>query len=501
MTGSSNRPQRAGGPVGVGIAALMSLVLVVACGSDGQDDAASDEQRTEVEVAPVRRISQPTELGSCPGLPGTEENFTVEPTLAVNPTDPDNLIAAWQQDRSFASRGNVAAYSTDGGDTWEVAVVPGANTCARGHLGIADAWLTFDAGGTAYLASLAGRPGEGGEPIVAGVIVNASTDGGRTWSDARRVTEYTAFDDKPAIMADPNAEGVVYAVWERSEGEGSCGREGPCRPVVLFARSDDGALSWSDPEPIAPPQVDGVRQNNARVLVLPDGTLRVFYEQRPDVNTNDAAGLEQRLLMVSSDDGGRSWSEPSEILTVHQYFPFTPSDGRFYALFNEAVTVDDAGNIHVVATHNESAETTAGSRVELLTSTDGGVTWSPPEGVATLDGFATLPTVAASTDSGVAVTWYDFASDSPDDEGVTFTYRAAVRPAGTDEWGQHDIVEFDAERCGLFSPEGLPGPDVPWIGEYFGLVPLVGGGFATALGACPPAADLGVEDILFTTLR
>src|SRR4051794_22487993 len=48
------------------------------------------------------------------------ENSEVEPYVAVNPANPDNLIAAWQQDRysDGGAQGLVTASSFDGGQTW-----------------------------------------------------------------------------------------------------------------------------------------------------------------------------------------------------------------------------------------------------------------------------------------------------------------------------------------------------------------------------------------------
>ncbi len=48
-------------------------------------------------------------------------NSEVEPYLAVNPTNPNNLIAVWQQDRwdDSGSRGNLAEVSFDGGNSWQ----------------------------------------------------------------------------------------------------------------------------------------------------------------------------------------------------------------------------------------------------------------------------------------------------------------------------------------------------------------------------------------------
>src|SRR5262249_30420408 len=113
------------------------------------------------ESAPIT-LSGPSPLANCPGLPGTITNFTAEPSMAVNPVNHDNIVAAWQQDRSFAARGNVVSYSRDGGRTRHEGTVPRADTRTPGQLGVGGAGLSFYRARTAYLARLVGRPPQRG---------------------------------------------------------------------------------------------------------------------------------------------------------------------------------------------------------------------------------------------------------------------------------------------------------------------------------------------------
>ena len=89
----------------------------------------------------------------------------VEPWLDVNPTDPDNLVAFWQQDRwsNGGSRGNVAAVSLNGGQTWTIVPVPGQTDCTGGPFEVETEWGIFEevycAGNDATLRFL-----EQGEP-------------------------------------------------------------------------------------------------------------------------------------------------------------------------------------------------------------------------------------------------------------------------------------------------------------------------------------------------
>ena len=59
-------------------------------------------------------------FGSGPGAINYT-NAEVEPYVAVNPANPQNLIGAWQQDRwnDGGSHGLVAGYSMDGGKPWK----------------------------------------------------------------------------------------------------------------------------------------------------------------------------------------------------------------------------------------------------------------------------------------------------------------------------------------------------------------------------------------------
>src|SRR4051794_17582606 len=56
-----------------------------------------------------------------------------EPYLAASPTDPDRLIATWQQDRltSAGAVGVAVAASSDGGATWHSQPLPGGAPCGR----------------------------------------------------------------------------------------------------------------------------------------------------------------------------------------------------------------------------------------------------------------------------------------------------------------------------------------------------------------------------------
>ena len=466
----------------VGVVAV-SAVVVASLGGIASSAVAESNSIT---------LSGPSPLAHCPGLPGTVTNFTSEPSMAVNPRDDKNIVVAWQQDRSFASRGNVVSYSHDGGSTWHEVTVPGASTCTPGQLGVADAWLTFDKAGTVYLASLVGRPDVDGG-IVSAVIVNRSVDGGATWSAATQVTDFTSFDDQESITADPNRAGVVYATWDRSDAD--CDNSVSCSAALYFSRSIDGGRTWSAPSPVAP---SSQGQIDARVVILPSGALRLFYEELPPSTGENQGGVTRDLKMVSSSDGGATWGAPQAVMQLRHFLPADASGHQFDTHYDEAVTADQRGTLYVVSTENTSAASDTPSTVNLRISRDGGSTWTQPKIIARPAGDSTLPSIAVNSLGLVGVTWYDFAGGQSNSSTWPLAYRAAMAPVTAQAWHVRTLAQFDALKCGTFSQPGLPGPVLPWMGEYFGLSPLHGARFGTAYSVCAPAAHVGVEDIVFS---
>ena len=126
-------------------------------------------------TAPVR-ASGPSPFASCNiGGPGTVYvNAEVEPWLAVNPANPSNLIAVWQQDRwsNGGSHGLLAASSFDGGHTWAETPQP-FSLCANGlpYERASDPWVSFGPDGTAYSVSISFNQSNNSNAVGAAVSI------------------------------------------------------------------------------------------------------------------------------------------------------------------------------------------------------------------------------------------------------------------------------------------------------------------------------------------
>ena len=211
-------------------------------------------------------------------------NSEVEPWLAANPTNPANLVVAYQQDRwsTGSARGIGISASADGGVTWVPTVLPGITKCAGGvYEGAGDPWVTFSPNGRLYSISLGSSLTQ---EFATAILVNTSDDGGRTWGPATtliRDTDPALLNDKESITADPTDGRYVYAVWDRTRFPSDirsqqrlAGRPRSFRSNMMFSRTTDGGMSWEPARPIV------AADNNARlwttghqIVVLPNGDL------------------------------------------------------------------------------------------------------------------------------------------------------------------------------------------------------------------------------------
>src|SRR3974390_1093592 len=112
------------------ISGRVSAVLAACSGGGGGGSPPAPPSPPPFTSVSQVRISQPSTFTSgCDGVASTGTLYTntaVEPSLAVNPTSPLNLIAAWQQNRwsDGGAQGLNLAASFDGGKSWSPSSAP-----------------------------------------------------------------------------------------------------------------------------------------------------------------------------------------------------------------------------------------------------------------------------------------------------------------------------------------------------------------------------------------
>jgi hypothetical protein len=417
-------------------------------------------------------------------------NSEVEPFLAVNPGSPTNLIGVWQQDRwsDGGAHGLTAAASFDGGSSWTDVPLPfdacaaPADPVANIYNRASDPWVSIGPDGTAYAVSISINVNTNDGAVLAAT----SRDGGLSWSPARvvkadkgtsptlfEVTQF--FDDKEAVTADPTHAGVAYVVWDRLVSPSAAFdadlHARAFRGPTWFSKTTDGGATWHSKQIFDPGEKN---QTIGNIIVVDPrtGTLYDFFALL--LSTGPKAARGQQVAMISSTDGGNTWSGPtivSSLLSVGVSDPnnLDPRTGAAPApLRTGDITPEPAidpatGQLYVVW---QDARFSGGSfdEVAISTSTNGGHTWSAPKRVNTPTNHpAFTPSVAVNSAHTVGVTYYQWDTDTASGSEPTNYRIKEIAPAA--------IGSPDATSLQTASAASVAGPfnmlDAPFAGGYF----------------------------------
>jgi hypothetical protein len=457
-----------------------------------------------------------------------------EPSIAVNPTNPLNVVVAAKDEREGTNTKHVYIYtSTDGGVSWLNQRFPYRQPPPPFS---SDPVVNFADDGLLYVTSL---PYGGG---TSGIQVTRSTDGGITFLPASQVTsnpnsdkEWTWVDNNPASPFYHR----VYVAW-RNFGSG---------PDIVLNYSTDRGVTWSAdsqvasfayqfPMPVTLPNGDVLvtfqpgsntvgyaRSTDGGVTFGPVQTIAplTYPECPPDnagcgiwrlnpipstaVNPNNgnavimwADGLDSRatILYSRSSDNGATWSTaarlaPSPVNDTYQVEPW--------------VEADEEGTFHSIWYDDRDAPNTSIFHILYSQSTDNGVTWSQPAristaasdlkiGIPTGYGLAAGDYIQVTASHGnVYAAWTDTRSGTGEDiyvvrgtwSGGTPTPAPTSTPCPTPGYSAL-IVHADGEGAAptLLQSELLAEPDII-VANLF-----------DARGTTPTLGQLQVYDFVFT---
>jgi hypothetical protein len=489
-------------PVRSSALASLAAALLAACG-DGEGP------RPPLPLARPGQVS-----GASPFAPGCSSvpqagiryaGTAVEPSLAVNPTNADHLVAAWQQDRwsNGGADGLVAAVSRDGGASWTRSLVP-FSVCGGGagvgrYQRATDPWVTFSAdGATVLVAGLAFDTSAGS--AAKAILVARSTDGGSSFADPVALASDTNPDfglDKPSITADPFDPARAYAVWDRLTGLTASDPALSTGPA-WFSSSADGGATWTPPAILDDPGGDA-QTISSQVVVLPGGALVNVHVRITSASSRTPT---YEVVAARSADHGASWSAPAVVGALLSRGARDPKTGhpiRAGEVVPSSAVDLSTGALHVVW---EDARFSGGAHdgIALSTSADGGVTWSAPAQVNGAPGAEAFRPAVAAAGGKIALTYYDLRNDVAADAWHTWTtFWLATSTDGGASWAE-------TPEGGPFDLRTAPDADGWFLGDYTGLVAaqgefvaLFGMGrasedpFAALFGAAGATADVFVS--------
>jgi len=433
--------------------ALLSVIIYMRERSGGPGPS----EGADVGARPVPPPNIPVTTG------GNDNN---EPTIAINPLDPDNMVAG-SNDYNTPDGDSWPGYYTthDGGSTWTENLIPGypgdsGNSALSGFKGGGDPVLMSDSQGNFYYAGIAFKRSVNPlNPIGFGinlgvancVFVARSSDGGDNFDQVvvvwAALQNLVRFNDKEWIAVDP-INGNVYMVWAVFVGL--------MVSRLMFSRSTDGGASWSTPLIISEFTSGEMSIQGAAVVVDRDSNIHVTW-----INFGT-----ENVRYARSTDQGQSFSDPMDISSVTP-IPRYLDNGNYRTPCMTMLAVDNSvhntsGSLYVTWADLREGD----ADIFLASSSDNGATWG--EGLRVnndtigngKDQF--FPAVSVSDEGWAHVTFYDRRNDTAN---TMLEYWWAISFDGGRTFPVNTPLS-DTFFNGDHSREG----DNDFIGDYTGVV-------------------------------
>lgn len=393
-----------------------------------------------------------------------------ETPIAVNPADPRNMITG-ANDWNY-NDGCAVNASFDGGRTWTATLpngfLPGV-TKYTNDPNVAGTGV-YDAGGDPAIAfSPDGKTAyyvcQGFNftpPFQMAMLLNRSTDGGRSWqrTGLTQVSTGTGngpskgsngqFADHEAITVDPTS-GTIYVTWAQFNGNGT-------HSPVNVAVSTDGGNTFTVTQ-----VTSGTLRNDQdqRIVTDPAGNAYLTFD-------NGIQGGKGTALFVSKlVAGSSSWSSPQRFATFTNpvcLFPpscFNIPGGQFRAGGSYPVPTFDRANNRLYVTYADLKGPRA--QVYLQSAPADLSSWTPPTVVAASPGDQFQAELSSSASGRLDLSFYDRGYSA--NTLVDLTYASSSDGGKTWKAARVSQAGFAPSAWGVPSGSSFR----PFIGDYNGI--------------------------------
>ena len=442
-------------------------------------------------------------LMDCDGL--TPNN---EPNIAVDPANPNHMVASSNDYQSCCDEW----YTTfNGGATWKTGNISVEAPGKKRRTG-SDPVTTFDVKHGVVIHASLNFQNDGCD---GDVVVSISNDGGIHWNtvveaaDAGGPTQCEnngLFNDKEWITTDNNPAspfyGRTYLTWTAFHSVNGTTTASP----IAETHSDDGGITWTAPHEISGsnPALCTFQAGGGAAgpcdedqfsvpTVAPDGTVYVSFINDQNMALWESGEVfDDQYLVVRSTDGGQTWSTPTMIAGLEDGSRDFPRnvDGR-QTLTNYQLRAPITGNLVADPTHNgrlyfaffdnrngvhDVASPVTNTDVFLVTSNDGGSSWSSPARVNAADSGAGndqwFPWVDVDPSTGVVGVAYNDRSYDPTHD--TYGATLSESPAGGSSFTSQQVSTAASHpRESVFFDAGTAAPGCEtcarFNGDYIGL--------------------------------
>lgn len=451
-------------------------------------------------VGPLVPVSGGSPHGDdCNGAGSHATGGEGEPSLAVNPRNPANIVVGFKQDVDTPdSSADGVAVSRDAGKSWRQGTLPASGACNGGESQypyVTDPWVAFGPANVAWFATLPYTTANPGA-----IAVHRSTDGGQTFGGPVYVDRDQTpadFDDKETLAADPRDSNTAYVTWVKQQRTLPPGAVVQASTIYI-AQTRDGGQTWSAPHQLAYAGF-GTALAGPTVVVRPKGDVLVTYPHIVPDNASDCIIDEECKGVVTvyarrSTNGGATWSKPV-VAARYTRAPFRDPEGDELkaSAENFSLTLDPRGVAYLAAHDERDAPHT---HLIVRRSRDGGNSWqrvTNADNGSRAHGFKGQPIIAAGRHA-LGVLYFDFRDDHRRGDGnAQFSYWFASSHNGGRTWHEQRLTPPSDLHS---APETVVGH---FIGDYFGLQ-TAGRNFLAAITVARPLAHQGPTDIAFVRI-